>query len=432
MTSCSPADDTSTTSRDKSVTINSDHKMSVTEKDWAFWRGPTLNGKAAPSEKPPTEWSEEKNILWSYDIPGKGYSSPCIVQGKIYFSTSDEKKQTISLICLDQKSGKQLWIKDIYQGELRDIESAHRDSCVASTTPVSNGEALFFTYPTLDEAFLVALDLDGKELWKASLGPAKHKFIFSSSPGLWKNLVFGLNAGMNGAHFLIAFDQKSGKQAWKVTLPDNDTQETHASPVVLNVAGRDQLILAGPSNLFSYDPATGEQNWWYFIGSKTFVGMPAVHGKSVFASSGYNTHRMVRILAEATGGKNVTDTEYEEWNIKPRGFKAPYVPSILYHDGLLYGVEDETAHLACFDPETGKKIWESDQEEGHCYSSPMLADGKIYVFQDDSGLCRIYQPGRECKVLAENELDFGAYASPVFLDNKIYLRTNGKFYCIGK
>lgn len=55
--------------------------------NWAEWRGNEINGLTM-SISLPTEWSENKNIKWKVPIPGSGYSSPIILDGNIYLTTS--------------------------------------------------------------------------------------------------------------------------------------------------------------------------------------------------------------------------------------------------------------------------------------------------------------------------------------------------------
>ncbi len=55
--------------------------------NWHQFRGPTGNG-TAPNADPPTEWSEEKNIKWKVEIPGRGSATPKVWNDKVYVLTS--------------------------------------------------------------------------------------------------------------------------------------------------------------------------------------------------------------------------------------------------------------------------------------------------------------------------------------------------------
>src|SRR4051794_38857121 len=85
--------------------------------DWREFRGPTgqghYNGKALP-----IEWSETKNVAWKSKIPGHGWSSPIVLEGKIYLTTAipvkDSKDQSLAALCLDAANGKVLWQEQVF------------------------------------------------------------------------------------------------------------------------------------------------------------------------------------------------------------------------------------------------------------------------------------------------------------------------------
>ena len=46
---------------------------------WPQWRGPRATGTSEHAT-PPLEWSETKNVRWKVEIPGRGSSSPVVVE----------------------------------------------------------------------------------------------------------------------------------------------------------------------------------------------------------------------------------------------------------------------------------------------------------------------------------------------------------------
>ncbi len=56
---------------------------------WPQWRGPEMTG-VAPYGEPPMEWSEDKNIRWKIEIPGKGHASPIVWDDKVFVLTAIE------------------------------------------------------------------------------------------------------------------------------------------------------------------------------------------------------------------------------------------------------------------------------------------------------------------------------------------------------
>ena len=77
------------------------HEVSA-QNDWSRWRGPSGNG-IAESKAAPLEWGSDENVIWKTTVPGRGHASPLIIDGKIFLTTAEQKDQTQSVICFDQK-----------------------------------------------------------------------------------------------------------------------------------------------------------------------------------------------------------------------------------------------------------------------------------------------------------------------------------------
>src|SRR5215510_2705548 len=75
--------------------------------NWPEFRGPTGQGHYAKAL--PTEWSTRKNVVWKQTIPGKGWSSPIVQDGRIYLTTAmpiaGSKDQSLQALCLDAAKG---------------------------------------------------------------------------------------------------------------------------------------------------------------------------------------------------------------------------------------------------------------------------------------------------------------------------------------
>src|SRR5260370_5841374 len=78
---------------------------------WPEFRGPTGQGLVAAG-KLPTEWGPDKNVAWKQEIPGKGWSSPVILDGRIYLTSAvpveggNRNDQSLRALCLSGKTGK--------------------------------------------------------------------------------------------------------------------------------------------------------------------------------------------------------------------------------------------------------------------------------------------------------------------------------------
>src|SRR5262245_12074228 len=72
--------------------------------DWPEFRGPTRDG-ISTAKNVPVEWSATENVVWKQPIPGSGWSSPVLVDGKLYLTTAtgtvDAADLSLRVICVD-------------------------------------------------------------------------------------------------------------------------------------------------------------------------------------------------------------------------------------------------------------------------------------------------------------------------------------------
>lgn len=394
-----------------------------TENDWPWWRGIQFDGHASPGQNPPLKWSETENIRWSIELPGLGHGTPCIWGDRIYLASADEEEQTITMYCYDRETGEPLWQQELHRGV---FDHMHKDNSHATATAACDGESIFYCFQSDEKTWATAQDMKTGEIrWKKDFAPFGTVHGYASSPVIYKSTVIVVSDS-KAESYLVAFDRRTGDVVWKTLRPDQ--YQNFVSPIVLNVAGRDQLLLTGPYNTYSYDPDTGEMIWKCEGPTTVAATTPVADQDTVYTTAGYPERILMAVRADGTG--DVTET-HRLWTRCGRGDdirRSGYVPSPLLHDGLLYILVDE-GKFRCHDPATGDLIWEHEFDAPF-YSSPVLVDDRIYMFDREGG-GYVFQAGRELKLIAENRLPEGAFATPVFLGDDMYLRTLKKFYRIG-
>src|SRR3954451_11968429 len=115
--------------------------------NWPEFRGPT--GQGHYTGQLPTEWGPEKNVAWKQDIPGSGWSSPVVWEGRVYLTTAVPVKGSpagdlsLRALCLDAKSGKVLWDEEAIRRPGKDVPPHHDKNTDASPTPIVDGKRLF-------------------------------------------------------------------------------------------------------------------------------------------------------------------------------------------------------------------------------------------------------------------------------------------------
>lgn len=402
------------------------------ENDWPWWRGPGLDNRAVEQDVPLT-WSdvqqkedgetegEAENIVWKSAISGRGLSSPSLWGEQIFLTTADEEQGTVHLLCYDRISGNLRWDRMLHEGGLL---TTHTKNSQASQTPACDGSMVYVPHVVKHDGqsgvWVSAVDLAGEIVWQTKAGDFTSLHGYGASPVLYGSLV--IVAGDNGkSGFLAAIERSSGKVRWRV---DRKKDYSFATPTVAHVAGRDQLLLHGTLMVVSYDPQTGEEMWRCNGLSVSAANTMVADNERVYASGGWPEKVLLAIRADGSG--DVTET-HVEW--KTDRTKICYVPSMLLHDGLLYGINDDgIGH--CYEAATGDVVWK-ERVPGNFSASPTLVGDRLYI-PNEAGKMYVLKAGREFEILAENDLGDGGFATPVIVGGRIYLRTDHHLYCIGQ
>jgi outer membrane protein assembly factor BamB len=388
--------------------------------DWLTWRGPSLNGIAAPGQSPPTGWTETENVVWKASVPGRGNSSPIVVGNRIVLTTADEQRKTQSVVAFDRQTGKQLWQTVVSTGGFP--SKIHNRNSHATGTVAADGERLFVSFFHDDAIELTALTVAGKILWQKPVGafmPRLYQYGYAPSPTIYKSLVI-VAADYEGGGHLTAFDRKTGDRKWQTPRPK---RLSYSSPIVAHVAGRDQLLISGCDVVSSYDPNTGRKLWSTPGTTMATSGTMVWDGDLVFASGGYPKPETICVRADGSG------------RVVWKNNQKCYEQSMLAHDGYVYAVNDGGIAI-CWRASDGTKMWESRLAGGGVSSSPILAGGNIYV-ANERGLMYVFRADpQRFQLVAKNQLGRSAFATPAICDSQIFVRVTGAgrqetLYCLG-
>jgi len=372
--------------------------------DWPWWRGPRRNGIAPTSAQPPVVWNASKNLLWKTPIPGRGHSSPTVVGDRVFVTTAVEAKESQLALCLDRATGKLLWQVELHQGG---FDHNNKKNSFASSTIACDGQRVFVVFWNRGAIWTTALDLQGKQLWQVKVADFVSHQGYSSSPLIYQDVVVvAADSKGKGDSCLLAMDRQTGKEVWRIKRPK---MPNYVSPTVFNLAGKDQLLMAGCDLMSGFDPRTGKVIWECPGSTVECVGSVVATGGLVFASGGYPKHETLCVRAD--GSKQIL------W----RNRVKVYVPSLLAHQGYVYAVTDNGVSY-CWQAQTGKEMWKGRLPGGFS-SSPILAAGRIYI-TSEQGRTLVFKPSpRGLDVIANNALGGEAFASPVFSGKDLFLRT---------
>ena len=401
--------------------------------DWTGFRGPRGLGKAEAKNLPVT-WDSQTNIVWKRELPGLGSSSPIVLGSRIYLTCYSGYAESIDdpgemddlaryVVCVDRESGEIVWKKS-FKPAMPESKYGPRNMSrhgYASSTMTTDGERL---YAFFGISGVYCLDLEGNLVWKKWLGSGTHGWGSATSPLLCGDLVI-VNASIE-SESLVALDKKTGAGVWRV----GDIKKCWSSPMLVDVGGKQEVVLNVPHKLTGFDPATGEE-LWHCDGIPDDYVCPSIisHADVVYAIGG---RRNTAIAVRAGGRGNVTDT-HVLWTVG----KGNNVTSPVYLDGHLYWLHESQSKAYCLNAETGDVVYEENldpDERRLIYSSLTAADGKLYgVSQEEGAFVLSAKP--EFEQLALNVLEDDTTrtnASIVVSNDQLLLRTDKALYCIGQ
>lgn len=372
--------------------------------DWWQWRGTSGKNIAAKGESVPTRWSEAENVVWKVDVPGRGHSSPIVFGDLVVLTSADEAGQRQGVFGFSRDTGKQLWGTVVSQGG---FSKAHQKNTHASATACSDGKQIYATFCHHDKVEAVALDLKGNIVWQKDLGgfrPKAFEYGYAASPTLHNGMLI-VCADCDTVAWLKAVDVSSGKTVWE---QKRRQMLNWSSPIIANVAGREQLLLSGLEQISSYDPATGRPLWSTPCLTVATCGTVIWDDDTVYASGGYPKKETVAVKADGSG-KVV-------WRNKVKCYEQ----SMLINDGFIYAVDDGGIAF-CWEAKTGREMWK-ERLKGPVSASPVLVGDTIYA-SNERGMTFVFRANpKRFEEIARNRLGTESFATPTVVDGRLYLR----------
>jgi outer membrane protein assembly factor BamB len=419
--------------------------------DWPQFRGRDA-GVAADHPKLPSTWDSTRNVVWTVEIPGIGWSSP-IVSGDHVFVTA-----VVAAADADPKpkpglynggavtttpTAEHRWV--VYDVELatgkirwqREVRRAspqlpkHQKNSYASETPVTDGRRVYALFGGVG---LYALNFEGQLLWSKEFAGVKFRNGWGSgaSPVLHRGRLYVV-CDNDDQSFVAAFDAETGREVWKVNRQEGTNWST---PFIWENDQRTELITTGSDKVRSYD--LNGTLLWEFAGMSTItIPTPFARHDLLFISSGYVADQLRPTYAIRPGASGdislapgTTTNASIAWS---HPTIAPYNPTPLVYGDYLYTLLDRgffTAH----DARTGREIYGRQRiapDASGFSSSPWVYNDRIFVMSED-GDTYVLQPGPEFKVLEKNSLGEMTLASPAVSADSLIIRTASKLYRISE
>jgi outer membrane protein assembly factor BamB len=389
------------------------------ETNWPQFRGPRGDGSSIAKGLPVT-WSEQEHVRWKTPIHGRGWSSPVVWEQQIWLTTASEDGKQMFAVCVDAASGK--IVHDLLLFENEKPDEIHLLNSYASPTPAVEAGRVYLHFGSYGTACLDTAN--GRVVWQRRDLPCKHWRGPGSSPFLYGERLIIHYDGYD-YQYVVALDKTTGRTIWKTDrqvdfgTTDGDIMKAFSTPILIEAAGRKQLISSCSKAVLAYDPDSGREIWRVRYDGFSATARPLFGNGLVFVNTGFSKADMLAIRPDGQG--DVTDT-HVAWRVtKAVGSK----PSAVLVDGLLLMVHDNGV-ATCLEAATGKELW--NKRIGENFSASLLAgDGKVYFFSHE-GTTTVVRPDRKYQELAVNKLDDGFMASPAVTQGSLILRTRSHLY----
>lgn len=392
---------------------------SALAEDWSQWRGPHASGVAAAGDYP-IKFSSDEAVAWKVKLPGVGCSTPIVWDDSIFVTSGDDGMDGVVCYGMD---GHERW-RHAFGAER---PGKHRNGSGSNPSPVTDGKHLVVYFKS---GTLACLSLDGEEKWRINLqeryGPDKLWWDLGTSPVLADDRVI-IAVMQSDDSYLAAFDIDTGKELWKVPRIYTCTVESdhaYTTPQVVNIDGREQLVVWGADHLTGHDLDTGELLWecggfnpndeqnWRVIAS------PAIEGDLAIVPFGRGEY----LAGIRLGGKGDVTESARVWEKQGRGLGSD-VPTPAVQGGRAYVLSD-TGRILCLDVKTGDELWSDSlpRNRNKYFSSPVIGGDKLYAAREDGVIFvgRISENGFE--LLAENDMGEPTIAAPVPIRGGLLVR----------
>ena len=345
-----------------------------TPDDFPQFLGPNRDGHL-PDVQLSQDWkATSPQVVWRQEI-GSGWSGFAVVAD--YAVTLEQYGDEELVTCRDLQTGETRWTHAV---------TARHDDPQGGSGPRST--------PTIHDSKVYALGAtgilrclhlsNGEVIWQKEL---RKEFGISDAEELqavmWGRaaspLIYGdlciVPAGGKPPVSLVAYDKEAGEKRWSA----GTQQISYASPAVLTLCGKEQIVSVNESNVTGHSPENGNVFWSFdwpgHSNGNASASQPQVAGNNlVFISKGYDEGAVVFRVAELGG----------EYNIEPvwkerRSLQTKFTNAVLV-EGNAYGLSDGI--LQCVDLANGKKRWAGGRY-GH---GQMLVVGDVILVQtEDAG-----------------------------------------------
>lgn len=375
---------------------------------WTDFRGPNRDG-VYKELAVKTDWNG-LTPMWKQPIGG-GYASFVVGEGFAY--TIEQRRGQETVAAYDVQTGRELWAQS-WNANFQ--ESLGGDGPRA--TPTYSDGRVYALGATGEFRCFDAKT--GKQLWGKNIlseaGASNIQWGMSAAPLVVDDKVI-VQPGGSSNNSIVAYNKNTGAPVWK-TL--NDTA-SYTSPMLVNLAGRKQILTVTSSRVVGLAPENGTLLWEYPWSNSASINVSqpiVVDANRVFISAGYGKGAA---LFEVSGSGNKFSSKTLWENIQ---MKNKFQSSVLLN-GYVYGLDEGI--LTCLDVNTGERKWKGGR---YGYGQLVSANNHLIIIAEDGRLVLVKAtPEGHSEVTQIQALQGRSWNVPTIANGKLLIRNATEMAC---
>lgn len=391
--------------------------------DWSRFRGPNGSGVAEGIELPERPMS---HVAWRQPLP-IGHSSPIVSKNRLYVQSADSEAGRQTLHCFDAATGETLWERSTEFEPYR----IHERNSHGSATPAADDSGVYLVWGSVAENRIVKFNHDGTKQWEREVGG----FQCNHGSAVALVIVDGMvicplmeeapKGGKSDRKIdprILALDDESGELRWTAQRPQG--KASFSTPCVIGEGDDKELIFCNTADgMFSLSPKDGSENWALPVFERRTVSSTVLAGDLLIGSNGSGGGG--NYLVAVRPGKKPE----EVYRVR----QAPYVPTPLFKDGMLFLWNDKGI-ASCVDAATGELHWR-ERVGGSSSASPVCIGNRL-VCIDDSGEAFVIVASKEYQLHGKFSLGATTRSTPAVHSDRqentehVYFRTESELIAI--
>ena len=378
--------------------------------EWTQWRGPARDGSVS-GKNVPTKWPDSLQRTWRVEI-GEGYSSPIVAGGRVFVHGRRDPEEIVAAINL--ADGKVVW-EQKYQAAFKKNQYAVEMAKGPNSTPLVNGNRLFTLGVT---GVLNAWDTaTGRLLWtrdfSKSIDTSKLFCGTAASPlAVDGRVVVQVGSDIHGGQ-ILGLNPATGATEWEW----RGLGPGYASPVVIDLGGRSQLVTMTEGSIVGVDGKNGKELW--------SVPFPDEWHENISTPLWTGTQLIVSGTRQGTHAYSLTQAngKWQATELWKNPDVAMYMSSPVFGDGLIYGHSSKKkGQFVAVDAKTGAVKWATEGRQGE-HASLLLTPQHVVFLTNGADLIVARRNTPSFAVEKRYEVaEASTFAMPVLLGSNILVR----------